>query len=138
MSVCHILKLESFHPFNTSDGLAGTHNAGLESHSCKNGKLSINPELAQDPLLQLDPYNLMGPEGIHPRVFKELADVTARPLSTIFQHSWESGEVPVDWKLASISFFKNGNRDGFSNYRSGSLTSVPGKITEKIILEVIK
>ena len=40
--------------------------------------------------------------GIHPRVLKELADVTAGPLSIICQRSCESGEVPADWKLVNI------------------------------------
>ena len=40
--------------------------------------------------------------GVHPRVQKELADVTAGPLSIICQRSCESGEVPADWKLVNI------------------------------------
>jgi len=44
----------------------------------------------------------MGPDGIHPRVLKELAYVMAGPLSIIYQRSWESGEVPADEKLASV------------------------------------
>ena len=76
----------------------------------------------------------MGPDRIHLRVLKELADVIVRPLSMIFQCSWESGEVPVDWKVANIvPVFKKGNRDDPGNYRPVSLTSVPGKIMEKII-----
>jgi len=38
----------------------------------------------------------MGPDEIHPRVLKELADVLAKPLSTICQQSWLTVEVPVD------------------------------------------
>jgi len=44
----------------------------------------------------------MGLDGIHPRVLRELADIIAGPLSIIFQWSWESGEVPVHWKLANV------------------------------------
>jgi len=32
----------------------------------------------------------------------ELMDVTVGLLSTIYQMFWECGEVPADWKLASI------------------------------------
>ena len=79
----------------------------------------------------------MGPDGIHPRVLKELADVIARPLSMIFQCSWESGEVLVDWKLTNVvPIFKKGNRENPGEYRPVSLTSVPGKIMEKLFLGV--
>ena len=45
----------------------------------------------------------MGPDGIHPRVLKEMAGVLAKPLSIIYQQSWLSGEVPTDWKLANVT-----------------------------------
>lgn len=49
--------------------------------------------------------------------------------------SWESGEVPVNWKLANvIPIFKKGKNEEPGNYRPLSLTSVPGKIMEKVIL----
>ncbi|KAK4811079.1 hypothetical protein QYF61_016365 [Mycteria americana] len=71
----------------------------------------------------------MGPDGIHPRVLKELANVTAAPLSIIYQRSWESGEVPADWKLANvIPIYKKGMREDPGNYRPVSLNSVPRKI----------
>ncbi|PKU47404.1 rna-directed dna polymerase from mobile element jockey-like [Limosa lapponica baueri] len=57
------------------------------------------------------------------------------PLS---QWSWESGEVPVNWKLANVPIFKKGKMEDPGNYRPVNLTSVPGKIMEKVILGVIE
>ena len=57
-------------------------------------------------------------------------------LSIIFQWSWESG---VDWKLVTVvPVFRKGKKEDPGNYRPVSLTSVLGKIMEKVILAVIK
>ena len=66
-----------------------------------------------------------GGDGI-PGDSRELAVVIARPLSIIFQQSWESEEVPVDWKLANIVPVFKSEKEGLGNCRPVSLTSVPG------------
>jgi len=59
----------------------------------------------------LNVHKSMGPDGIHPRVLKELADVMAGSLSIIYQRSWEPGKVPADWKLVNVvPVYKKGVR----------------------------
>ena len=71
----------------------------------------------------------MGPEGMHPRVLRELADVIAEPLSIIFERSWRTGEVPEDWRKASVtSIFKKGKKVlGPRELQAGQPHLHPGK-----------
>lgn len=54
-------------------------------------------------------------------------------LIIIFERSWLSWEVPEDWRKADI--IPAVKKDDLENYRQVSLTSVLGKVMEKILLE---
>ncbi|KAK4824361.1 LOW QUALITY PROTEIN: hypothetical protein QYF61_014021 [Mycteria americana] len=95
----------------------------------------VKEELVCEILQELDPYKSLGPDNIHLRVLRELADVIARLLSITFEKSWRSGHIPEDWKKANVNrIYKKGLKEDPGNYRPISLTSVPGKVMKRILL----
>ncbi|KAF4798542.1 hypothetical protein TURU_063034 [Turdus rufiventris] len=70
---------------------------------------------------------------------QKAADAIAKLLLMIFEQSWESEDIPPDWKLVNIVLiFKKGKKDDPRNYRPVNLTSVTGKLMEKIILGAVE
>jgi len=79
-----------------------------------------------------------GPDKIYSRVLMELQHQVAYPLALIYQSSLETATVVSDWRVADVTpVFKKGSKCNANNYRPISLTSVPGKIMERILREAI-
>ncbi|KAF4795869.1 hypothetical protein TURU_089442 [Turdus rufiventris] len=118
-------------PHNNCPGLAD----GVRE---QNGPLVIEEDAVRELLKCMDIHKSIGPDGIHPRMMRDLADEFAKPLSIIYLQSWLTGEVPDDWKLANVTpIYKKGGKEDPSNYRPVSLTSVSGKVMEQFILSAI-
>ena len=98
-------------------------------------KIHISEEGARKLLKELNPNKACGPDGISPRVLKELADEVAPILTLLFRTSIDTGTVPEDWRSANITpVFKKSEHYDPANCRPVSLTSIPCKIMEHVIV----
>ena len=89
----------------------------------------LTQEEVQQRLKKIKTDKSPGPDGIHPRILRELSDVLARPLFLIFTNSILTGNVPPDWRLGNVvPIFKMGPKTEPGNYRPVSLTSVMDKL----------
>uniref|UniRef100_A0A803JYA6 Reverse transcriptase domain-containing protein n=1 Tax=Xenopus tropicalis TaxID=8364 RepID=A0A803JYA6_XENTR len=112
-------------------------------NSCTVASAPTTQWLAQDMVLKglhtINVNKAPGPDGIHPRVLRELGAELQWPLFLIFSDSLSSGMVPRDWKKANvIPIFKKGVRSQPGNYRPVSLTSVVGKLFEGLLRDHIQ
>jgi len=95
-------------------------------------------EEVQQRLKNLNPNKAMGPDNVHPRVLKELADTLAVPLQILYVKTVQEGKLPDAWKTANVTpIYKKGCKKSPGNYRPVSLTSVVGKILEGLIRDAI-
>ena len=79
-------------------------------------EISITREEVRSKLLNLNTSGAPGPDGLHPRILKELAPLIASPLAHVFRKCLHSSAVPREWRLATIiPVFKKGKRNQASN-----------------------
>ena len=80
-----------------------------------------------------------GPDQIHPKLIKECKDSLIKPLEIIFKKSLENSKLPSIWKQGNVTaIFKSAQKPKPENYRPISLTSVPGKLLERLIRDILR
>ena len=104
--------------------------------------ITVSQEGVLKLLKKINPHKASGPDMIPAHILKDVADAIAPILTVIFQRTFSLGEVPNDWKSASvIPIFKKGDRFKASNYRCSVIhwdfyegTFVSATVTPKLQL----
>ena len=98
----------------------------------------INENGVKKCIERLNEKKASGPDKIPIKVLKQCSTELAPILTSIFQQSLSTGEIPLDWKHANVvPIFKKGNRSKPENYQPVSLTVVISKMLEHIIVSQI-
>ena len=75
---------------------------------------------------------------MHPHVLKELAEVIAKWLYHLWKVLANRREMPEDWRIASVTpVFKKCKKADLGSYRLLSLTSIPRKMMEQLVLDTL-
>ena len=96
------------------------------------------PAKVKKKIKELKTNSAAGPDGISPLLLQKCSDQLAPVLATIYKKSLNKGEVPEEWKQATVvPIYKKGSKAAPGNYRPVSLTCVSCKIMESLIKDDI-
>ena len=85
-------------------------------------------------LNNLNPSKASGPDLLPTRILKTVSKEIAPVLCAIYQQSYNTGHVPLDWQQANVTaVFKKGDKTNPANYRPVSLTCILCKTMEHVI-----
>ena len=132
-------------------GCAEILNSFFYSQFCQENKQMPEPEKCQDNKnIEVSIEGLVslikglangkspGPDGIRKPDLLVDVEITAACLQKIYTASLRTGKLPDEWKLAHVTpIHKSGSKDLPNNYRPISLTSIPCKILEHIVLHYL-
>ena len=98
---------------NEGDGPVPTFTSNFKTELTT---ITINDENMQKALNNLNSSKSPGPDQVHPRVLKELAEQLSHPLRLLFDKTLRDGKIPESWKVAEVKpIFKKGKKSSPGN-----------------------
>ena len=114
------------------------YNTDITFESDNDFDIDFSPSRVRALLAAINTNKACGPDEIPGMVLKMCSDSVVLPLSIIYKLAYNTGSLPLEWKLSSIvPIFKKGDSKEVSNYRPISLLCIASKIMERIIHEEI-
>ena len=100
--------------------------------------LNISTAGVEKQLLSLNPIKACRPDELPPRLLRTVAQELTPALTFLFNQSYTTGIVPMQWKQALITgISKIGSKSNPANYRPISLICLCCKVMEHIVLSHI-
>ena len=128
-----VLKVLLFHDWIDDDGVPSANGASPVS----NGDFRfhrIEEEDVLNLLQRVDINKASGVDQIGARVLRMAAEGISHSLTSLFNSSLDTGQVPVEWKSANIFLVpKSGTSECIDNFFSISLLPVVAKVFERLV-----
>ena len=113
---------------------ASKYNICIDKLNCPEFEIDFDIMEICNLLRNINPNKAHGPDGIHGKILKNCSATLSLPLKLLFKVSYNSGQIPNEWKLANVvPVHKKGAKSDVSNYRPISLTCLIMKQFENII-----
>ena len=97
------------------------------------------PEGISALLKQIKPHSSAGPDGITAWMLRSFADEIAPSITSLFNLSIKTGNVPADWKLSNVVPIPKGDKkkNEVQSYRPISLLLIISKVLERHFHQLI-
>ena len=94
----------------------------------------IDEDMMLGYLNKLNVKKATGTDSISAKLLKMAAPAIAESLTSLFNHSLETGEIPSEWKAACVTPVpKKGDKQSVKNYRPVSVLPVVAKVFEAMV-----
>ena len=139
--MCSDLSLESINDFFRTVAVSDDHRPA-ESYLAPVTSLcsdifkfqSIRPSEVLSALQGLNTRKSAGPDGISALFLQQTAEIIAEPLTLIYNHSLNTGTVPLAWKRSNVTpVHKGGDAKNPGNFRPISVVPIVAKVLEKLV-----
>ena len=122
----------------TDENLANMPDVDITNNVYSICELRVTPQSVHQKLSKLNVNKSAGPDGLHPRILKELALPLSVPVCVLLNKCFEHGKMPSEWKNSNITcIFKKGDKADPGNYRPVSLTCILSKVAESFVKDYV-